>query len=65
MRLRNLGLPDLLFVAGQVNDVKAINDQIAELPNQEPHTACASFEGLKEMDRWHFNSAGITTSSLS
>ena len=52
---KDLKTPDLPFVAGQVHDVPAINDQIAKLPQTVPHTGVASSEGLKTMDRWHFD----------
>ena len=51
----DLGAPNLPFVAGQVNNVPVINDQIKKLPATVPHTGFASSEGLKCMDRWHFN----------
>jgi hypothetical protein len=54
--LRNdLDAPDLPFVAGQVNNDKVINDQIAELPKTKPFTGFTSSDGLKAMDRWHFD----------
>lgn len=52
---KDLGSPKLPFVAGQVNNLKPINDQIAKLPETVPHTAFVSSEGLKAMDRWHFD----------
>lgn len=56
--LRNdLGDPSLPFVAGQINNVPLINDQIAELPKKVKNTAFASSEGLKASDRWHFDTA--------
>jgi hypothetical protein len=48
---RDLGEPPLPFVAGQVNDVKLVNDQIAALPDAVPFTAFAGSEGLRTMDR--------------
>ena len=50
--LGNKGLP---FVAGQINNVQLINDQIEKLPLQIPHTGYAKSENLKASDRWHFN----------
>ena len=52
---KDLDAPDLPFVAGQVNNLKPINDQIAKLPEAVPHTGFVSSEGLKAMDRWHFD----------
>ncbi|MDX1682232.1 MAG: sialate O-acetylesterase [Phycisphaeraceae bacterium] len=52
---RDLEAPDLPFVAGQVHNSPAINEQIARLPETVPHTAFVSSEGLKTTDRWHFD----------
>jgi hypothetical protein len=51
----DLGIADLPFVVGQVNNVELINKQLAQLPQIVPYTACVSSEGLIAMDRWHFN----------
>jgi len=51
----DLGIKDLPFVAGQVNDVPKVNEEIAKLPGLVEHTAYVSSEGLKCMDRWHFD----------
>jgi hypothetical protein len=51
----DLGDPNLLFVAGQINKVPLINEQIAKLPSELAGTAFASSEGLKAKDRWHFD----------
>jgi hypothetical protein len=51
----DLGDKELPFVAGQINNVPLINDQLAQLPLQVPHTGCAKSENLKASDRWHFN----------
>jgi hypothetical protein len=51
----DLGSPGLPFVAGQIRDAPAINGQIARLPESVPGTAFVSAEGLKTMDRWHFD----------
>lgn len=53
---KDLKEPDLPFVAGQVNNLKPINDQIAKLPDTVANTGFVSSEGLKAQDRWHFNS---------
>lgn len=56
---KDLGVKDLPFVAGQVNNVPKINSQIAELPKAVKHTGFVSSEGLTTQDRWHFNAAGM------
>ncbi|MHC4249700.1 MAG: sialate O-acetylesterase [Planctomycetota bacterium] len=56
---RDLKRPDLPFVAGQVNDVKLVNDQIARLPEVVPSTGFVSSDGLKAMDRWHFDAKSM------
>jgi hypothetical protein len=56
---KDLDMPDLPFVAGQVNNVPAINDQIAKLPKSLPATGFVSSDGLKAMDRWHFDNASM------
>lgn len=61
-RLRDdLGVPDLPFVAGQIKEGEAINEEIAKLPEVLPLTAVASSKGLKTMDRWHFDAPSMTT----
>ena len=52
---KDLGAPDLPFIAGQVNKVPKINAQIAKLPKKVSHTAFVSSKDLKTMDRWHFD----------
>ncbi len=52
-------MPDLPFVAGQVNNVPLINEQIAKLPATVDSTGFASSEGLKAMDRWHFDAKSM------
>lgn len=52
---RDLGTPNLPFVAGQVHDVPAINQQIAQLPKVVRAGNFASSAGLKTYDRWHFD----------
>ena len=54
---KDLDAPDLPFVAGQVRDVPAINEQIARLPETVPMTAFVSSDGLTATDRWHFDAA--------
>jgi len=55
----DLDSPDLPFVAGQVLEVPAINEQIAKLPSKVPATGFVSSEGLKGQDRWHFDTASM------
>ncbi len=58
--LRNdFGISNLPFVAGQVNDVPLINDQIAKLPETVASTGFARSEGLEAMDRWHFDAQSM------
>jgi len=56
---KDLGIADLPFIAGQVNNVPAINDQIAKLPKTVGSTGFVSSEGLKAMDRWHFDAKSM------
>lgn len=51
----DLGMPDLPFIAGQINNAPAINEQIAQLPEAVPATRYARSEGLTCTDRWHFD----------
>ena len=46
-------------MAGQVNNVRLINDQIARLPEVVPFTGFASSVGLKTMDRAHFDAESM------
>lgn len=56
---KDLGIAELPFVAGQINNGPAINDQIAKIPATVPSTGYASAEGLKAMDRWHFDAPSM------
>lgn len=56
---KDLGEPNLPFVAGQVNDVQLINDQLDQLPATVTHTGVASSAGLTAMDRWHFDTESM------
>ena len=56
---KDLGIADLPFIAGQVNNVPAINDQIAKLPGTVDSTGFVSSKGLKATDRWHFNAESM------
>jgi hypothetical protein len=51
----DLGVADLPFVAGQVNKVPKVNEQIAKLPATVPNTGFVSSDGLTCTDRWHFD----------
>jgi hypothetical protein len=60
--LRNdLEEPNLPFVAGQIKEGEAINQEIARLPAALPNTGVASSKGLKTMDRWHFDAPSMIT----
>jgi hypothetical protein len=50
---------ELPFIAGEVKQGTAVNKFIAALPKKVKHTAVASSEGLKTMDRWHFGKEAI------
>jgi len=56
---RDLGAPDLPFVAGQVQKLPLINDQIKQLPKAVKSTGFVSSEGLTTMDRWHFDAKSM------
>lgn len=56
---KDLSEPELPFIAGQINNVPLINNQIGELPQSVPFTGYASADGLKAMDRWHFNAESM------
>lgn len=56
---KDLQLPKLPFVAGQVNNAKEVNDQIAQLSSKVPHTGVVKSEGLTAMDRWHFDAKSM------
>lgn len=56
---KDLKTPNLPVVAGQINKVKPINDQIAKLPATVPNTGFVPFEGLSCGDRWHFDSKSM------
>lgn len=51
--------PDLPFVAGEINKVPLINDQISRLPSKVKHTAFISSKDLKTTDRWHFDASSV------
>jgi len=51
----DLGSPELPFVAGEVGNSEAINQQIRKLPSKVPGTAVVSAEGLTLFDKAHFD----------
>ena len=57
---KDLNSPNLPFVAGQIHNAQKINDIIAQLPEKLPHTGVVSSEGLKAMDKWHFDAKSMT-----
>jgi len=56
---KDLDDPNLPFVAGEVQKVKLINDQIRQLPKAAEYTGFAGAEGLTTMDRWHFDARSM------
>jgi hypothetical protein len=56
---KDLKEPNLPFVAGQVNNIKLINDQIAELPEKVTYTGFVSSEGLKTTDNRYFDAKSM------
>ena len=56
---QDFGIKDLPFVAGQIIGPSKINDEIARLPELSSNTGVASSEGLKTMDRWHFDAPSM------
>jgi hypothetical protein len=56
---KDFGMSDLPFVAGQVNNLPLINNQISRLPERVDGTGFVSSKGLKVMDRWHFDAASM------
>ncbi len=51
----DFGNTNLPFVAGQIHNSPAINEQIAKLPDAIHRTAFVSSKGLTTTDRWHFD----------
>ncbi|MBT8038392.1 MAG: sialate O-acetylesterase [Verrucomicrobiae bacterium] len=56
---KDLGCPELPFIAGQVIKSPTINQQIAQLPEKVDRTAFVSSAGLKGKDRWHFDTPSM------
>lgn len=54
---KELGAPDVPFIAGQINQAEEqpINTLILKLPELVPHTGVVHTDGLVAMDAWHFN----------
>jgi hypothetical protein len=55
----DFGIPNLPFVAGQINNVPLINDQIARLPKVVDSTGFVSSKGLTTTDKWHFDAKSM------
>jgi len=55
----DLGIRDLPFIAGQVNNVPDINTQIEKLPQTLDFCGFVSSQGLTTFDRWHFDSGSM------
>ena len=53
----DLGNKELPFVAGQINKIDLINNQIAALPENVAYTSFISSEDLVTQDKWHYNTA--------
>ncbi|AWB65141.1 hypothetical protein C2869_01195 [Saccharobesus litoralis] len=61
-RLRqDLALPHIPFVAAQVYQMPAINQQIAQLPNWVENTGVVSTHDLHAPDKLHFDFASVET----
>ena len=56
---KDLGCPDVPFVVGGIHNLPAINEQLIKLPDAVARTGFASSEGLKAMDRWHFDAESV------
>ncbi len=57
---KDLNMPELPFVAGQIDQLPAINEQIAMLPECLPFTGYVSSEGLEIFEEWHFDAPSVT-----
>lgn len=56
---KDLDMPELPFIAGQIDNVPSINDQIAMLPDRLPFTGFVSSEGLAIFEEWHFDATSV------
>jgi len=63
---KDLNSPELPFVAGEIfhhpdtkPHTKAINEEIARIPNEIPHTGVASAAGLTTYDNTHFDTRSV------
>ncbi len=55
----DLDMPELPFVAGQIHEVPAINDQIAMLPERLPFTGFVSSRDLTIWEEGHFDTPSV------
>lgn len=58
---KDLKRPQLPFVAGEINNIPALNAQLAQLPSAVAFTGLASADGLTATDEWHFDTHSILT----
>ncbi len=56
---KDLDMPKLPFIAGQIDNVPSINDQTAMLPDRLPFTGFVSSEGLAIFEEEHFDAASV------
>lgn len=56
---KELNAPGLPVVAGQINNNPKFNKNILKVTKILPNSAVASTEGLKAMDRWHFDNKSM------
>ncbi|NQV29764.1 MAG: sialate O-acetylesterase, partial [Candidatus Marinimicrobia bacterium] len=56
---QDLDMPELPFIAGQIDGVHPINEQTAMLPDRLPFTGFVSSEGLTIFEEWHFDAASV------
>ena len=56
---KDLAMPELPFIAGQIDGVPSINEQTAMLPDRLPFTGFVSSEGLTIFEEWHFDAASV------
>ena len=54
-----LGMPELPFIAGQIDGASPINDQTAMLPDRLPFTGVVSSEGLTLFEEDHFDAVSV------
>ncbi|MDX2416894.1 MAG: sialate O-acetylesterase [Xanthomonadales bacterium] len=56
---KDLDMPELPFIAGQIDNVPSINDQTAMLPDRLPFTGFVSSEGLEIFEEEHFDATSV------